>query len=227
MEATASAGSCIVLDAVASQTVATLVESYGFDLEKSVEAVQAIGSKGDVGLAVSWLLDNGEEDRGGAVEFILCPHLDSECQLVAAAALPHPATVLRCIEGCASKENWLCLQCGEARCSRYVKQHQLQHHQETGHATALSLSDLSVWCFACDGYVHHPLLNPLVERIQALKFGEGSASAGAEAAHSAAGAGATEGKTARQMAKSVAQPKRARAEGEAADPDSSDDLYGD
>ena len=81
-----------ILDAIQSKTVTLLVESYGFELEKSVEAVLAIGDPSDAGLAVSWLLDNGEEDKGGAVEFIHCPHLDDALAtpLVDGLHLPRP-----------------------------------------------------------------------------------------------------------------------------------------
>ena len=69
-------GTHVILGAEASKTVQALMGTYGFDLERSVEAVQALGdSCGDVGLAVDWLLAHGEEDKGGAVEFAHCPHL--------------------------------------------------------------------------------------------------------------------------------------------------------
>ena len=66
------------------------------------------------------------------------------------------------------------MQCGATHCSRYVNQHALAHQEAAGHPTGLSLGDLSVWCFACDAYVEHPRIEPLVARAQALKFGEGS-----------------------------------------------------
>ena len=62
-------------DATASKTVQTLVEALGFSMEKAVSAVDAIGDKGDVNLAVQWLIDEGEEDHGGAVEFVCYTHL--------------------------------------------------------------------------------------------------------------------------------------------------------
>jgi hypothetical protein len=66
----------------------------------------------------------------------------------------------------------VCLFCGETHCSRYAKGHALSHHQETkakeeahthvssvmfgatlplGHFLAVSLMDLSVWCYECQG----------------------------------------------------------------------------
>ena len=55
--------------------VQTLVEAFGFSMEKAVSAVDAIADKGDVNLAVQWLIDEGEEDHGGAVEFVCYTHL--------------------------------------------------------------------------------------------------------------------------------------------------------
>ena len=40
-----------------------------------------------------------------------------------------------------------------------------------GHALVLSLSDLSVWCYLCGGYVKHDRLLPFLMRAEALKFG--------------------------------------------------------
>ncbi|CAB9509267.1 Histone deacetylase 6 [Seminavis robusta] len=81
---------------------------------------------------------------------------------------------------CPSKENWFCLECGVLRCSRYVNGHGLMHWEETkksnadspavGHCVALSLSDLSVWCYHCGAYVTHPSLNPILKRMEELKF---------------------------------------------------------
>ena len=199
-----------ILDAIQSKTVTLLVESYGFELEKSVEAVLAIGDPSDAGLAVSWLLDNGEEDKGGAVEFIHCPHLDDALAtpLVDGLHLPPTSSWGRCAEGCATKENWVCLADGSVRCSRYVNKHSLKYHESSGHATFISLSDLSIWCFLCDAYVTHPRLKPLVERMQALKFGGASSDPvcpiAEEEADSIAPTGKGKGKA------PVAEPKRPR-----------------
>jgi len=81
--------------------------------------------------------------------------------------------------------------CGESRCGRYGNRHALNHWRSTkqeeeakvtvaeaasgrvvrGHCLALSLSDLSVWCYECDGYVQHECLEPLVKTMECLKFG--------------------------------------------------------
>uniref|UniRef100_A0A0A8YAC0 UBP-type domain-containing protein n=1 Tax=Arundo donax TaxID=35708 RepID=A0A0A8YAC0_ARUDO len=51
----------------------------------------------------------------------------------------------------------------------------LCHYQEAGHCVALSFSDLSVWCFACDSYLDVRViveLRPFYEVAHLLKFGE-------------------------------------------------------
>ena len=138
------------VDAAASTTVSTLVGIYGIPLEKAVAAVAAIDDRSDVEKAVAWVIANAgdeqqadDEDRGGAVEFIHCPHLDDESRpLIAPAALTLTAP---CASGCDTRENWVCLQCGATHCSRYVNQHALAHQEAAGHPTGLSLGDLNVW----------------------------------------------------------------------------------
>ena len=81
---------------------------------------------------------------------------------------------------CPSKENWMCLECGAIRCSRYQNGHALVHWEETkrsdetgeGNCIAVSFSDLSVWCYLCNSYVRHrELLDPLLQQLEKLKFG--------------------------------------------------------
>ena len=135
----------VILSAAASKTVQILVDSYGFDLERSVDAVQALGDNcHDVGLAVEWLMDHGEEDKGGAVQFKHCPHIDAgahtgrEGKTNAAPTdakggrqLMKPSQLmfgLPCARGCSSSENWICLECGVTSCGRYVNKHAVAHH---------------------------------------------------------------------------------------------------
>ena len=49
-------------DAAASKTVQALVEAFGFPMAQAVTAVDAIRDKGDVNLAVQWLIDEGRVD---------------------------------------------------------------------------------------------------------------------------------------------------------------------
>ncbi|PKI71642.1 histone deacetylase 6 [Punica granatum] len=72
-------------------------------------------------------------------------------------------------------ENWLCLCCKGVLCSRFVNKHMLQHYQQSNHSLALSFSDLSVWCFACDAYLDAQVisqLRPVHETAYILKFSE-------------------------------------------------------
>ncbi|XP_039038055.1 histone deacetylase 6-like [Hibiscus syriacus] len=72
-------------------------------------------------------------------------------------------------------ENWLCLSCKVVLCSRFVNKHMLEHYKQTTHCVALSYSDLSVWCFACDSYLDVQSiqqLRPVHETAYILKFGE-------------------------------------------------------
>ncbi len=40
-------------------------------------------------------------------------------------------------------------------CGRYVNEHMLIHQDTSGHKMALSLADISVWCYLCDSYIHN------------------------------------------------------------------------
>ncbi|KAG2455348.1 HDAC6 deacetylase, partial [Polypterus senegalus] len=40
-------------------------------------------------------------------------------------------------------------------CGRHVNQHMLNHSISSGHVMVLSFTDLSVWCYSCDSYVHN------------------------------------------------------------------------
>lgn len=87
---------------------------------------------------------------------------------------------------CPSTENWLCLTCGLVACSRYVNGHSKIHYEDTknslkeesskgekiGHCIAASLTDLSVWCYECNGYLHHESLKPILNALEKKKFGE-------------------------------------------------------
>ena len=81
----------------------------------------------------------------------------------------------------AETEPWVCLSCNGTRCSRYVQACNEAHFFETlgggegedeegrgPHCLALSLSDLSVWCYACNSYVKHDRLMPLLIRAEAV-----------------------------------------------------------
>ncbi|KAI9124326.1 hypothetical protein K1719_005626 [Acacia pycnantha] len=71
--------------------------------------------------------------------------------------------------------NWMCLSCKDVLCGRYVNRHMLRHHQRTSHSVALSLSDLSVWCYYCESYLDAqviPRLRAVHEMASMLKLRE-------------------------------------------------------
>jgi ubiquitin len=152
--------------AAANRTVKELV-NLGFEETKAWTATLSIGDPSDANLAMNWLFDHGEEDKGGAVKFEHCPHISE----FVPTCLLHSSKLefgKPCIQGCRGDENWVCLMCGESRCGRYGNRHALNHWRSTkqeeeakvtvaeaasgrvvrGHCLALSLSDLSVWCYS-------------------------------------------------------------------------------
>jgi hypothetical protein len=79
---------------------------------------------------------------------------------------------LKCSDaGIEVKENWICLTCGEIYCSRYVKNHMVSHYEKKKHPMVLSFSDISVWCYECDAYVHNELLSEAKMFAYNSKFG--------------------------------------------------------
>ena len=66
----------------------------------------------------------------------------------------------------------ICLVCREVFCSRYVNEHMVVHNSTSGHQLAISMADLSVWCYACDYYVDNAKLFPAKNALHKSKFGE-------------------------------------------------------
>ncbi|PON90566.1 Histone deacetylase superfamily [Trema orientale] len=100
-----------------------------------------------------------------------CDHLPSLSSDL--AHIPTPDTPCHTCQH--PEENWLCLCCKEVLCSRFVNKHMLNHYHHANHSLALSYSDLSVWCFACDAYLDAQViqqLRPVYETAYILKFGE-------------------------------------------------------
>ncbi|CAF0704332.1 unnamed protein product [Brachionus calyciflorus] len=94
-----------------------------------------------------------------------CPHLLEINKNVD----PQFIDVKRPCSSCQSlKENWICLSCFECGCSRFVKEHMSEHYEMTKHPMALSFSDLSVWCYVCDSYVHNDLLSEVKQKFKVL-----------------------------------------------------------
>lgn len=100
-----------------------------------------------------------------------CDHLPSLTSDL--SHIPTPDT--SCFRCHHPAENWICLSCKDVYCSRFINKHMLEHYQQKGHCLALSYSDLSVWCFACDAYLDAQVIQQLrvvYETAYILKFGE-------------------------------------------------------
>lgn len=102
---------------------------------------------------------------------------------------PHESWLTACAQCGDGSESWYCLRCAEVFCSRYVRGHMREHWEisqsdagkekekdspELSHCLAVSLVDLSVWCFACNQYIKHQVFQQLLVRLEILKFGSSS-----------------------------------------------------
>lgn len=92
-----------------------------------------------------------------------CPHCTPD-NIAPKEAFEGTSVFDQCFRCDHKGENWICLKpgCRTVACSRYVHQHMLQHqadHPGHGHPITFSFADFSYWCYACDSYVEHPLLN--------------------------------------------------------------------
>ena len=182
-----------------------LTSWYGFDPDVASHAIETVLQQQQQDTATTTLLEAScryildhdlAPDLGGPVTPIEdCPHTEHACSISLLDQLPHQPAHTVCthsnndinpVRRCTGTENWLCLTCGVIRCSRYVHGHALQHWQESttttnsgpspGHCLAVSLSDLSVWCHACQAYVlvhassPPPQLQTIVQTLEARKF---------------------------------------------------------
>lgn len=178
-----------------THTIQKLTDTFHFSDDQAKEAVEAVGS--DVILACNYILDQGGEDRGGAiVPLNNCPHIVSQ-SLIEASTIhdivnncshfddePRIQTggLKSCMissGSCSSKENWMCLHCGVRRCSRYANGHSKEHYESTiskvsdsntRHCLAISLMDLSIWCYSCQAYIVDSNLNNIIYHLESLKF---------------------------------------------------------
>ncbi|XP_054723790.1 histone deacetylase 6-like [Uloborus diversus] len=95
-----------------------------------------------------------------------CPHLELLQQIPAEGLNPYSPC-----QACNDPtENWVCLHCYQVYCGRFINQHMLQHGMDMQHYLTLSYSDLSVWCYACDAYIHNNVLVPIKEHACHKKF---------------------------------------------------------
>ncbi|KAF2350929.1 Zinc finger UBP-type, partial [Trinorchestia longiramus] len=57
-------------------------------------------------------------------------------------------------------------------CGRFVEGHLLKHGTAASHPLALSFSDLTVWCYVCEQYVHHKAFLEAKRQAYRSKFNE-------------------------------------------------------
>jgi len=113
-----------------------------------------------------------EELAGFEVETLTeCPHLGH-----AAVHLPLPdERPLRCSSCDHNEEVWVCLTCGHCACGRHVKAHAEEHASAKDHPLAISMADMSAWCYSCEEYLNTFLIQRLhapFTQLYRLKFGE-------------------------------------------------------
>lgn len=116
------------------------------------------------------LLGGGQTDAALYVVDPLpwCPHLDAVKPLP-----PSGIDVLVPCQDCSSdSENWTCLTCYQVFCGRYVNEHMVTHGVVSEHPIVLSFSDLSVWCYLCEAYVHNQILFEAKNAAHYAKFRE-------------------------------------------------------
>ncbi len=224
--------------AQALQTIMNLTTVFNFTYEQAEDAVNNVGP--DVTLAYNYILDQGGEDKGGPiVPKSDCPHINTACHVInnveefnfnfksdsvcryfadeETSCLVHkrkPKRKCEVVDGkCPDGENWICLECGAVRCSRYINGHAKDHWENTkaaeknravdnnendivdndkgnqhntddteatGHCIALSLEDLSIWCYECNAYLNNPELARLVQKFEKLKFDDEDGDGGGE-----------------------------------------------
>ncbi|VDM44424.1 unnamed protein product [Toxocara canis] len=97
-----------------------------------------------------------------------CPHLE-EVRPVPREGISASSI---CMECSSAEENWVCLTCYMVHCSRYVHGHAVIHSNRSSHQLALSLTDISVWCYACEAYIHNEVLTAAKNEVHRSKFGE-------------------------------------------------------
>jgi len=99
-----------------------------------------------------------------------CPHFSNQVTFGVIQRVPEAFRANRCATCNDKSENWLCMNCGETFCSRYVNGHGKQHFKSSGHSVAISFSDLSIWCYCCNDYITHQNLESIVHALSVTKF---------------------------------------------------------
>ena len=101
------------------------------------------------------------------------PHANTP-EFTALSTPPRPSPP-PCAACGATGEVWVCLACGAVGCSRYIEGHGAAHAAAAGHPLALSLADMSVWCYGCEAYLdvfNMRALHGVFALLYEDKFGE-------------------------------------------------------
>merc|ERR1711935_147183 len=96
-----------------------------------------------------------------------CEHLDEHVKIEKCVSADQ-----KCSQCDTDKEIWLCLACDQYYCGRFISRHMVDHSMSEYHLIAMSLSDLSFWCYVCDCYIinTNPKLLPIYSSAHLLKF---------------------------------------------------------
>ncbi|KAJ2955345.1 hypothetical protein NQZ79_g8648 [Umbelopsis isabellina] len=117
-------------------------------------------------------IDGAEITAGDVKGFAVVPKAD--CEHIASADLITDVDKEKIrqdnCENCGESETWLCLSCSKINCSRHKNCCAVIHGSEAGHPIALSLTDLSNWCYQCDSYITSPSLNDIKRNVYIAKF---------------------------------------------------------
>jgi len=99
-----------------------------------------------------------------------CPHEDSIKYDKILSDLKNGFIEKPCSDCDNTQENWICLECSAIGCSRYFNSHMAKHNEITDHKIALSFTDGSFWCYACESYIHSTNLRNLAQVFSSIKF---------------------------------------------------------
>lgn len=116
-----------------------------------------------------------------------CPHIESSNLINLEKFQQIPFENLNCKKCDEKKELWICLICGECFCSKKVKGHFIEHHNENeNHLLFISLLDLKIWCNECMDdnkdnsdskdkgcYIESNITKGYIEIIEKFKLGKG------------------------------------------------------
>ncbi|XP_052850338.1 histone deacetylase 6 isoform X2 [Drosophila gunungcola] len=116
-----------------------------------------------------YMAEHKENEMYAVYPLKTCPHL----RLLRPEEAPQSINSSDACSVCRTKvENWVCLSCQTVACGRFMNEHMALHSLEMQHPLAMSIGDLSVWCYGCSSYVDHPRLYAFLNPLHVAKFQE-------------------------------------------------------